>query len=101
MGPCMCVAVGTTVVSIVGMSTSLLNVMLLHTPSHMHDRFTLTSTEAREEARNIKPDKTKAWKSRRKKTNRQMLSVASGTTGPGDRYYHPAALPPYALCHRW
>src|SRR3954464_10423359 len=37
---------------------TLLNGMLLHTPSHMHDRFTPTSTEAREEARNIKPDKT-------------------------------------------
>jgi hypothetical protein len=72
---------------------SLLNGMLLHTPSHMHDRFTLTSTEAREEARNIKPDKTEAWKRRRKKSDRQMLSVASGTTGPGDRYYRPL-LPP-------
>src|SRR4051812_16003903 len=41
--------------------------MLLHTPSHMHDRFTPTSTEAREEARNIKPDKTEAWKRRRNK----------------------------------
>src|SRR3954465_2297853 len=87
--------------------------MLLNTPSHMHDRFTLTSTEAREEARSIKPDKAEAWKRRRKKTDRQMLSVASGTTGPSDRYYRPAALPPYAttsnrrhqrkpnaLCHR-
>src|SRR4051812_993329 len=70
--------------------------MLLHTPSHMHDRFTPTSTEAREEARSIKTDKTEAWKRRRKKTDRQMLSVASGTTGPGDRYYRPAALPPPA-----
>src|SRR3954463_2079705 len=75
---------------------TLLNGMLLHTPSHMHDRFTLTSTEAREEAQSIKPDKTEAWKRRRKKTDRQMLSVASGTTGPGDRYYRPAALPPSA-----
>src|SRR3954463_1408109 len=75
---------------------TLLNGMLLHTPSHMHDRFTLTSTEAREEARSIKPDKTEAWKRRRKKTDRQMLSVASGTTGPGDRYYRPVALPPSA-----
>src|SRR4051812_32128153 len=73
---------------------TLLNGMLLHTPSHMHDRFTLTSTEAREEARSIKHDKTEAWKRRRKKTDRQILSVASGTTGPGDRYYRPAALPP-------
>ena len=75
---------------------TLLNGMLLHTPSHMHDRFTPTSTEAREEARSIKPDKTEAWKRRRKKTDRQMLSVASGTTGPGDRYYRPAVLPPPA-----
>src|SRR4051812_11021429 len=49
---------------------TLVNGMLLHTPSDMHDRFTLTSTEAREEARNIKPDKTEAWKRRRKKTGR-------------------------------
>ena len=41
---------------------SLLNGMLLHTLSHMHDRFTPTSTEAREEAQDIKPDKTEAWK---------------------------------------
>src|SRR3954466_11496030 len=46
---------------------TLLNGMLLHTPSHMHDRFTPTSTEAREEARDIKPDKTEAWKRRQKK----------------------------------
>src|SRR4051812_6406383 len=45
---------------------TLLNGMLLHTPSHMHDRFTPTSTEAREEARDIKPDKTEAWKRRQK-----------------------------------
>ena len=48
---------------------TLLNGMLLHTPSHMHDRFTPTSTEAREEARSIKPDKTEAWKRRRNKTD--------------------------------
>src|SRR4051812_45466651 len=54
---------------------TLLNGMLLHTPSHMHDRFTPTSTEVREEAHNIKPDKTKAWKRRRKKPwlNHQSL----------------------------
>src|SRR3954467_15272313 len=48
---------------------TLLNGMLLHTPSHMHDRFTPTSTEAREESPNIKPNKTEAWKRRRKKTD--------------------------------
>src|SRR3954463_6855446 len=67
---------------------TLLNVILLHTPSYGHDRFTLTSTEAREEARSIKPDKTVAWKRRRKKAG------ACGTTAPisgttGHRYYHP------------
>src|SRR3954466_8070753 len=46
---------------------TLLNGMLLHTPSHIHDRFTPTSTEATEEDRNIKPDKTEAWKRRWKK----------------------------------
>ncbi len=75
-----------------------LNGMLLHTPSHIHDRFTPTSMEAREEARSIKPDKTEAWKRRRKKTDRQMLSVArvlpdlaTGTTAR--RHYRPL-LPP-------
>src|SRR3954464_1394040 len=72
---------------------TLLNGMLLHTPSHMHDRFTPTSTEAREEARNIKPDKTEAWKRRRKKTGRQLLGP-SGTTGWRNRYYRSAVLPP-------
>src|SRR3954470_10158280 len=64
---------------------TLLNGMLLHTPSHMHDRFTPTSTEAREEARNIKPDKMEAWKRRRKKTNRQ-LPGPSGTIGRQNWY---------------
>ena len=64
---------------------TLLNGMLLHTPSHMHDRFTLTSTEAREEARNIKPDKTEAWKRRRKKprlNHRSLRSCYTGVSGP-------------------
>src|SRR3954462_8439962 len=68
---------------------ALLNGMLLHTTSHMHDRFTPTSTEAREEARNIKPDKTDAGKRRRSKTGRQ-LPGPSGTTGCGNRYYRSA-----------
>src|SRR4051812_9781459 len=72
---------------------TLLNGMLLHTPSHIHDRFTPTSTEAREEARSIKPDKTEAWKRRRKKTV-QQLPGSSGTTGRRNRYYRSAVLPP-------
>src|SRR3954469_9291631 len=56
---------------------TLLNGMLLHTPSHMHDRFTPTSTEAREEARNSKPDKTEAWKRRRKKPRLNHRSLRS------------------------
>src|SRR4051812_50134259 len=73
--------------------------MLLHTPSHMHDRFTPTSTEARQEARNIKPDKTEAWKRRRKKPrlnhrslrptpessvllHRSLRSCYTGVSGP-------------------
>src|SRR4051812_39977814 len=72
---------------------TLLNGILLHTPSYGHDRFTLTSTEAREEARSIKPDNTEAWKRRRKKTDRQ-LPGPSGTTGRRNRYYRSAVLPP-------
>src|SRR4051812_11310634 len=58
---------------------TLLNGMLLHTPSHMHDRFTPTSTEAREEARDIKPDKTEAWKRRRKKPRLNHRSLRPWT----------------------
>ena len=61
---------------------TLLNGMLLHTPSHMHDRFTLTSTEAREEARNIKPDKTEAWKRRRKKPRLNHRSLRPTPESP-------------------
>src|SRR3954470_22683644 len=85
---------------------TLLNGMLLHTPSHMHDRFTPTSTEAREEARNIKPDKTEAWKRRRKKPRLNHRSLRptpespayTGVSGPAtpespdrppDRPQHP------------
>ena len=41
--------------------------ILLHNPSLDHDRFTLTSTGAREEARGLKPDKREAWKRRKMK----------------------------------
>ena len=44
--------------------------ILLHTPSLDHDRFTSTSTGAREEARGLKTDKTGAWKRRKKKHRR-------------------------------
>src|SRR3954462_13719651 len=67
---------------------TLLNGMLLHTPSHLHDRFTPTSTEAREEARNIKPDKTEAWKRRWKKprlNHRSLRSCYTGVSGPAHR----------------
>src|SRR3954469_14604650 len=56
--------------------------MLLHTPSHMHDRFTPTSTEAREEARDIKPDKTEAWKRRRKKPRLNHRSLRPTPESP-------------------
>src|SRR3954470_21645254 len=46
---------------------TLLNGILLHSPSYDHDRFTPTSTETREEPRGLTPDKTEAWKRRRKK----------------------------------
>src|SRR3954470_24414555 len=72
----------------------------------MHDRFTPTSTEAREEARDIKPDKTEAWKRRRKKPwlNHRSLRPTpespayTGVSGPAtpespdrppDRPQHP------------
>ena len=61
---------------------TLLNGMLLHTPSHMHDRFTPTSTEAREEARDIKPDKTEAWKRRRKKPRLNHRSLRPTPESP-------------------
>src|SRR3954467_15378725 len=61
---------------------TLLNGMLLHTPSHMLDRFTPTSTEAREEARNIKPDKTEAWKRRRKKPRLKHQSLRPTPESP-------------------
>src|SRR4051794_22431054 len=72
---------------------TLLNGILLHTSSYGHDRFTLISTEAREEARSIKPAKTMAWKRRRKKIDRQ-LPGQGGTTGCRNRYYRSAVLPP-------
>src|SRR3954466_10320496 len=61
---------------------TLLNGMLLHTPSHMHDRFTPTSTETREEARGLAPDKTEAWKRRRKKLQLESASA------PANRFHH-------------
>src|SRR3954470_14055859 len=61
---------------------TLLNGMLLHTPSHMHDRFTPISMEAREEARNIKPDKTEAWKRRRKKPRLNHRSLRPTPESP-------------------
>src|SRR3954464_14460603 len=61
---------------------TLLNGMLLHTPSHMHDRFTPTSTEAREEAQNIKPVKTEAWKRIRKKPQLNHRSLRPTPESP-------------------
>src|SRR3954463_11402430 len=63
---------------------TLLNGMLLHTPSHMHDRFTPTCTEAREEARNIKPQQEEGLKEETKQATAEPPEspAYTGVSGP-------------------
>ena len=62
---------------------TLLNGILLHTPSYDHARLTPTSTETREEARSPTPNKTEACKRRRKKKPGIGSRIGAPEPAPG------------------